>query len=316
MPDMIKLGLESAKWSEDIERRNLRERDYAFYNDDHNYSLIDGYITKYTDLDNKEFTSMATGFLEDIIYRRVDYLEAMELRKYIETDNLTKRVINNKSIMFKVPPEIGIPKASKERQEKFDKLLDDTNFFAILREIQRLTELHYDVHVIPQVRDGKVCIDFILSQDAFVKQNELDPTRFDQFFYSIGIRENSITADKLTDYIYWDREGKHRCEIGLDGSIVQGTIEDIPTIFDKKNIIPIVCFRNYVPINTYWSPRRNYLVDKNIIIDLRLTELNMMESWNLPQKVRIGVDANFEGKMGLTFAEQIERMIMVMLLVA
>jgi len=307
MPDVIKTGLDSAKWNEDKERRILRERDYAFYNDDHNYSLSNGFVIEHTDCDDRTHTSMASGFLEDIIYRRVDYLEAMELRKYIETDNLTRRVISNKAIMFKVPPEIDIPEASPERQENFKKLLDETNFLAILREIQRLTELHYDVHVIPQVRDGKVYVDFILSQDAFVEQNELDPTKFDKFFYSVGVRENSMVADNITEYVYWDNEGKHQCEITMDGKIAKGTVEDIPSIFDSKKIIPIVCFRNYVPINTYWSPRRNYLVDKNIIIDLRLTELNMMESWNLPQKVRIGVDNDFEGKVGLTFAEQIAR---------
>ena len=306
MPDVIKTGLDSAKWNEDIIRRNLRERDYAFYNDDHNYNLSNGHVINYVDADGITHTSMAAGFLEDIIYRRVDFLEAMQLRKYIETDNLTRRVINNKAILFKVPPKIDIPKATPQRQDNFKKLLDDTNFFAIIREIQKLTELHYDVHVIPQVRDGKVCIDFILAQDAFVEQNELDPTKFEKFFYSVGVRENSMVAEEIINYIYWDATGKHSCEITMDGQIADGTI-DIPSIFDGKKIIPIVCFRNYIPINTYWSPRRNYLVDKNINIDLRLTELNMMESWNLPQKVRIGVDRNYEGKIGLTFADQIER---------
>ena len=62
-----------------------------------------------------------------------------------------------------------------------------------------------------------------------------------------------------------------------------------------------------MPINTYWSPRLNYLVEKNIQIDLRETGLNMLEDFNLPQKVRTGMDDEVEGKVGLTFTEDILR---------
>ena len=306
MSDIIK-GLEQAKWAEDINRRELRERDYCFYNDDHNYLVSDGYVTTYNDNNDLLQTMTAERFLEDLIFRRINYQEAAILRHYIEIDNITRRIIVDRSILFKIPPEIKLVNGSKSQQENLDLLLKQTKFYSILRDIQRLTELHFDLHVIPQVRKKKMCIDFILSQDAFVEQDIDDPTQFTKFFYQVGIRENTVSKDEIIEYVYWDEDGKHKCEVTTEGTIDLDKVEDIPTIYDKDKIIPIVVFRNYIPINTYWSPRTNFLVEKNIIIDLRLTGLNMLEDWNLPQKVRIGMDDTTEGKQGLTFTEDVLR---------
>jgi len=307
MPDLI---LEGSKWKNDVNRREEKERDYCFYNDDHNYSVSNGYKVSYdcTDIDGITNTlhMTADGFLEEIIFKRVNFQEAAILKEYIETDNLTKSIIDAKSILFKVQPSITI-EASEERQEKFNQFLEDTNFFPLLRQIQRLTELQFDLHVIPQIRDGKVCIDIVLAQDAFVEQDKNDPTKFTKFFYQTGVLENTVSSEKVTEYIYWDADGQHKCEITADGQIDQATVEDIPSVWDGTKVIPVVVFRNYIPINTYWSPRKNYLVEKNIQVDLRLTALNMLEDFNLPQKVRIGMDADVEGKVGLTFTEDILR---------
>jgi len=305
-------GLETAKWAEDKERRIIRERDYNFYNDDHNYLIGDGFIIK--DANSNEATEgiSANRFLEDLIYRRMNFQEARILRNYIEVDNLTYRIIKDKAIMFKVPPIIKLDNGSKVQQANFDLLLTQTNFYAILRDIQRYTELQFDFHVIPQVRKKKVKIDFILSQDAFVEQDIDDPTEFTKFFYQVGIRENTVSADEIINYIMWDENGKHTCEVTTEGKIDEDTCEPVETIWDSKkingkSIIPIVAFRNYIPVNTYWSPRINYLVEKNIQIDLRVTGLNMLEDFNLPQKVRTGMDDTTEGKVGLTFTEEILR---------
>ena len=305
--DKVMNGLTSAKWSEDKLRREVKERDYNFYNDDHNYILSEGHTVKCECIENgetKRYSMTANTFLEDIIFRRVSYQEAYILKEYIETDPLTSNIIKDKSILFKVAPEIKIPEASKEMQTNFDKLLETTKFYSLLREIQRLTELQFDFHIVTQVRDNKVVNDMILSQDAFVEQNIDDPTKFDKFYYQVGVRENSITTDPVDKYICWSDEGQFSCEVMMNGKVDKE--EEIESFY-PKGIIPITVFRNYLPINTYWSPRKSILVEKNIQIDLRLTALNMLEDFNLPQKVRTGMDESKEGKLGLTFTEDILR---------
>lgn len=306
----MKSLLESAKWNDDLERRALRERDYNFYNDDHNYNCAGGVSVTQTDEINKIVATpkyFYSGFLEMAIFKRVSLKEAIMLCGYIETDNMFKQIVEQQSLIFKEPPEIKLLSGTEKQVDNFEKIKNDSGLIILMREINKLTNALFDIHVVPTVRDDVIDLDIVLPQNCFVEQDEENPTKFKRFFYQVDTLENSIDGKRVDEYYYWDDEGKHKCNILDNGKIDEATIEDIPTIWDGTGIIPVVCFRNYVPVNTYWCPRQNYLVEKNIAIDLRLTALNALEDFNLPQKVRIGMDESREGKTGLSFTEDILR---------
>lgn len=284
-----------AKWTADQERRIKVEKWLDFYWNNHNP------INRYTIL------GLRSGYLDEIIDSRLDNQEAIILKKYIEIENLTERIVNDSSLMFRVSPQISLENGTKKMQDNFDELLEMTNFYTLLREINKFTNLCYDIHVIPQIRDKKMYIDIITPDICFVEQQEEDPTKAKSIYYQIGIYEDSPQIeDTIETYIVWNEEGKFKIEIDNTGQINENKKEEIVTI-DYKGKIPVVLFRNYIPIFKYWYPGENYVVDRNIQIDLRMTALNMLEDWNLPQKVRIGIDKAKEGKLGLTFTEDIER---------
>jgi len=291
---LLKELMTKAKWNNDIERRQRAEMALDFYNNNHDPLTVDG-----------------KGYVTAMIYDRIDEVEARVLEKYVEMDNVVKRIVDESSIMFRVAPEIELVNGTDKQKENFKNLLEMVNMNAYLREIQKYANLFGDVGVLPQTRtdlsgrNRKMYIDLITPDISFVQQRDIDPTQAEKFFYQIGVLENTAIPDRIL-YIYWDIDGKHQCEVKQNGEIDIDTIEDLEAPNYNGNI-PVVMFRNYIPVNTFWKPGDNYLVHKNLQIDYRLTGLNMLEDYNLPQKVRIGVDEDYESKTGLTFAEDIKR---------
>ena len=296
------MELKELKWQEDLCRRAEAQKYLDFYNNDHNAKFYDG---NYRVKINDKYVSTPGNFghIERIIRARINQEEADLLCEYIDTTNMTERFINDISLLFRAPVSIEGVDFSAGQQENLEKLLADTMFNAIMREVNKLVNLQFDIHVIPQYRNNEICLDIITSNNMFVWQDDEDPTIATAIFYQVGIIENTPEVGRVDTYHYWDESGKYECHV-----LANGNISDVIQLEDNPfGKIPIACFRNYIPISTYWHPGKNYIVESNEQIDVRKTVLNMMTDYDLPQKVRIGVDDDYVGKTGLTFIEQIKR---------
>ena len=267
----IETSKKMAKWKSDQERRALAQRSLDFYSNNHYDYII------------------------NIIKKRLDQREAKILIKYYEYENLTEALIADASLMFREPATI------ETKDSSFQDTLKGCMFMAIMRDVNKLVNLNYDVGVIPQMRNGMLELDIITSNLMFVEQNEMDPTKADKIYYQVGVLiDTPGKADRIDVYHYWSVEGKFKCHINFDGIIDPDSIEQLNAP-DYRGEIPIVMFRNYIPKDSFFSNKRNAIVDKNEQVDLRLTALNMLEDYNLPQRVNIGIPRDKEIKVGLTF---------------
>ena len=123
-----------AKWNEDLERRALAEKALDFYNDNHNPTLTSGY-----------------GYISQMIYNRVDAEEAQIMDNYVEPDNMTTRIVDERSIMFRVPAEITLENGSEAQKANWETLLEQTNMNTILQELQKYANLNHDVGCVPEI---------------------------------------------------------------------------------------------------------------------------------------------------------------------
>ena len=289
--EIVKQGLLDAKWANDEKRRERKQRDLDFYYDKHE--------TKYMD-DQGEIKSYISN---ELAKRITDLDELAYTESHIEPDNITQRVIDNYSIMFREPADISVIDASEKVKEDFEKVLEESMFLPMLRTVNPLTTLLYDEAVIPAIRSGKLEWDIVTPDNAFVLQNEDDPTKADAFFYRVGFMENSITYEPVTKYHVWTADAKYSCDVMGSGGVSNWAL-----LFEHNlGEIPVAMSRNYMPINTFWNPRHSALVDKNLQLDLQLTIANTIQSSKLPQKVRIGVDDEYNGRLGITLTEDIKR---------
>jgi hypothetical protein len=290
MHDFIARRQQLAKWSADLERRDRTRRALDFFH-------------------NRVFP-----YIEERIDGMVDREEARELKKYIEHDNITQRMIDGISLVFKEKARIralrrdrcGRKVPDPAAQVMIDDLLSQCRFQASMKEVEKLSKLLYDVAVLPQVRDGRVELDIITGEKAFVEQDPDNPTRALRFYYQVGMREQSPAPHRVDLYHCWSREGKFSCEIMADGTPDPATIRPIPHL-DYPGRTPVVMFRSYLPIDGFWSETVNPIVEKNLAIDLKRTDLAMAEAYNIPQLFTVGSRENQELKRGRIFKIDIPR---------
>ena len=244
----------------------------------------------------------------------VDGEEAKELKKYIEHDNITERFIEEISLVFAEKVRITARKLrpdgqlidDEDTQKQLDRLLRISRFQVTMKEVERLSKLTFDVAVLPQVRDGKIELDIITGDKAFVVQQERNPLKAEQFYYQVGIRENTALADRVDIYHFWTSDGrKYQCEIMINGQPDPQSVARLNHVpYDR---MPVVMFRSYLPIDAFWYDGENAIVEKNIAIDLKRTDLAMAEAYNIPQLFTTGTRENQDLKKGRTFKIDIPR---------
>ena len=279
---LIRESQTRAKWNDDMERRSRMQKYLDYYRDD------------------------CREYIRTEIQNLVNLQESNELCKYIEHDNITSRMIDSISMIFKERVNISLKcrsgKSAEENQIRLNKLLSDLNFHVTMKEVEKLSKLVFDIAVIPQIRNNRIELDIITPEKAFVKQNSEDPTKADAFFYQTGILTNTASPNPVHEYHFWTQDGKFSC-----------LIDDLGTPFNIKqllewnhpDIFPVIMFRNYHPVDSFWYDGLNPIVEKNIIIDLKRTDMSMAEAYNIPQRINRGVPEEQEIKLGRTFAMNI-----------
>ncbi len=290
METMIRNMQQASRWNEDIQRR-LRTRKYLDY-----------------------YRNRCKEYIAERIDSMVDGEEAKELKKYIEHDNITERFVDEISLVFaekvKITARRRKPDGSlvedAEAQKEIERLLRQTRFQVTMKEVERLTKLIFDVAVLPQVRDGKVELDIITGDKAFVIQQIKNTVKAEQFYYQVGLRENTALAERVDIFHFWTADGrKYQCEIMANGQPDPQSVTHLNHIAYPN--MPVVMFRNYLPIDTFWFDGENAIVEKNIAIDLKRTDLAMAEAYNIPQLFTTGTRENQDMKKGRTFKIDIPR---------
>jgi hypothetical protein len=268
--------LKHAKWQEDIARRQRALRNIDFYTNNHK-----PYIEK--EIKRRNPSDVVDSGNET---------SAQFLCKYIEQDNLTEVIIDGKSVLFEEAATISMENGTKKQQEAFKDISKCLDYILAQTEIEVNT--NRDVAVIPFVTtvNGKkiVKLEIITSDMAFVKQSDKDPTQADEFYYEVGTKSNSPNvAEKITLYNMWNSKGeKYRVEINSDGIEIERELIE-KTI--NYGYMPVVMFRDYVPMQNFWKDAVNYTVEKNFQIDLLQTGVNVSQSQNIPTLVL----KNYEG---------------------
>jgi hypothetical protein len=287
MQDLIARGQQAAKWNTDLERRRQARMALDFY-----HNRVREHLARQIDA-------------------MVDAEEARELKKYIEHDNITQRMIEATSLVFRERVRIqahrpGTSSPDVALQKQIDELLRLTRFQVTMKEVEKLTRLLSDVAVLPQIRDGRIELDIITPDNAFVVENPANPTRADRYYYQVGVREHTAIPHRVDIYHVWSREGKWACEVMANGTPDSTTIQPLPHL-NYNGRVPVVMFRNYLPLNGFWSERVNPVVEKNLAIDLKRTDLSMAEAYNIPQLFTVGSKENQELKKGRVFKIDIPR---------
>ncbi len=265
-----------AKWGSEIVRRKK----------------INTYLGYYDNFQKDE--------LKDLIEMRLQTEESKELKKYLKTDNITKQIINETSLLFQSEVKISIVNGANIDEAKTDELseiLDSVLFNAVMQETNRFVNLTKDVGILPQIRDNKLELDIITSDQMIVKQKDDDPTKAEWIAYQVGINTNTLQSHKINIYHKWSAEGKSQIEVGDKGQILSEIFIDAP---DYDGLIPIVMFRNYIPKDSFFKEFESDIVDFNKELNYNLTRLEMMRDYNLPQRVDFGTDPDKTYPIGIT----------------
>ncbi len=278
-----------SKWRDDLERRRRTQMYLDFYHNRVRHHLL------------------------PMLHELVDREEARELARYLEHDNITERMVQAISLVFAEPVRIRIRRRTAAGatddpalQARLDALLNDANFSLVMKEVERLSKLTFDVAVLPQARAGRVELDIITGEKAFVEQDEAGPTRAARFYYQVGVRENTPLPGRVDVYHCWCAQGKFECTVGPDGRPLEGTFRRLPHV-DYAGRLPVVMFRSYLPVDAFWRDAESAIVQKNVAIDLRRTDLAMAEAYNIPQLLTLGAPEDQELKKGRTFKIDIPR---------
>ena len=287
MQDMIAQRQQLAKWRDDQERRRRTQMYLDFYHNRVRHHLL------------------------PLLQEMVDGEEARELARYLEHDNITQRMVEAISLVFAEPVRVRVRRRGEDGfeeddalQQRLDRLLSEARFGLVLKEVERLSKLLFDVAVLPQARGGKLELDIITGEKAFVEQSPQNPTRAARFYYQVDPLQNTPQSARVDIYHVWTGEGKFACTVDASGN--PHDVEPLPHI-DYQGRLPVVMFRSYLPVDSFWRDAESAIVQKNIAIDMRRTDLAMAEAYNIPQLLTIGAPADQELKKGRTFKIDIPR---------
>jgi len=272
---IIKDSQIQAKWKSDQERRYLA-----------NFAL-----------------DMYYGLYSDYLNRKIDTTvdlqgDLLELKKYIDTMDITKDIITDISTVFAEKPEVNVTIEGvihDDYTEALNSILEAADWFVTFNELNRLTNLFFDMAAVPVTRNGKIEIDLITPDRAFIDNNDFDPITAEVFYYLISELPNSQDKATRTDvYMACSKAGKKLVTVSGYGTkkiVTPYTGSGYGDFIDdtKYPVNPAIMFRNYKAINSFWHPGLNPLIENDLNICMRLTEYNMATAYQIPLLVTVGL---------------------------
>ena len=230
---MIQTSVVEAKWRSDIERRQESDNRLDLYSDD------------YKDI-----------ILAELAEQHCPEVRALLSRHVNQSQNILKRIINEVSMVYKVPATRGMAKADSPRYEEIKELL---GLDVKMKRVNRYVNLMNETLVKIGVRDGQLVYDILTPNICGVVQNADDPTKADTIWYVVWLTNTMGLQSTECEYYVYESNGEAYV---LDTSMrLKKTIygpDDNPFFYESgpdkgKSFIPIVTLHRQEPDFTFWD---------------------------------------------------------------
>lgn len=237
--------------------------------------------------------------LDMILSRQFKHPERLRLQKSFS--NITRRIINEVSVVYKRAPQrhltLNGKKVEGRIEETFQELYESARADAVLKKANRYTNLLNTIGIQAVWRNDRVELDILTPDIVNVVQDAMDPTRASaviieqRYADTVALEGPSNPFGASCLYIAWtldshmvfDEQGRARTDLAND------------TGSNPYGLIPIVFFRDSYPDSYFWNHGTDDLINAQDTLNVQLTELNQlikMQSFSVP--VIIG-DAPPEG---------------------
>ena len=162
-----------------------------------------------------------------------------DIDKYISCSDLTKGVINQKSILFVAPPEIELDTENEALANTFKDLLEKSELHKKLIAADRMAELTGKVGLTLHWHsvDKRVVVDILTPDKTIVITDKEDPTRAEIVYYLIGQSNDPHKATPVNIYGKWTRDSYSEVELNSDFVEIKTTKAPIKNIYGE---IPVV----------------------------------------------------------------------------
>jgi len=197
-----------------------------------------------------------------------------DIEKYLSTCDLTKQVINQKSILFQAPPEIEIETENEAVQERFAEMLADSQLWKKLIATDRMAELTGKVGLTLHWHstDKRVVIDILTPDKTIVITDSEDPTQAQIVYFRVGVDSDPRLSYPVNVYGKWTRESYSEVTLSDQLQEIKTTKAPIPNPYGK---IPVVWFSPDIEVDTFWVDRGYPLIEGNVNINLRESNLDL-----------------------------------------
>lgn len=227
--------------------------------------------------------------LTEVLHKQFSHPERLKLQ--MQFTNIVRRIINEVSVVYKTPPQRRLSVKGKfvegPKSDAYQKLLEGAKMDAVMKKVNRYTNLLSTIGVQAVWRNERVELDILTPDILNVVQDAQDPTAataviMEQSFADTVMLEgpgNPYGVTKL--YVCWTAD-----EHGIYNE--QGVSR--PDLGNEKGnnpygLIPIAWFRDSYPDGYFWNESGADLINAQELINVKLTELNQlikMQSFSIP----------------------------------
>lgn len=227
--------------------------------------------------------------LDKVLATQFAHPERLRLQK--QFTNITRRIINEVSVVYKTPPQRKLLQKGNPlkgpKLEAYQKMLEGAKMDAVMKKVNRYTNLLSTVGVQAVWRNDHLELDILTPDYLNVVQDPRDPTRcaaviIEQSFadtVALDTPGNPYGANKL--YIAWTPK-QH--QVFNEQGITRDDLANKDGV-NPYGLIPIAWFRDSYPDGYFWNESGADLINAQDLINVKLTELNQlikMQSFSIP----------------------------------
>jgi len=213
-------------------------------------------------------------YIRHIIYKRYPST-CQDVEKYICTVPLTRALVNQRAKIFSTEPVIDLKNQSENSpvRDALYTMLDRALFNYHLLCIDRYVEANHNIGVIPHydAELDRIHLEILTADRVVIWQDEKLPTKAVAVAYPIGRMDNTIIATPVNKYAYWTKDFYSEVTLKTDYSLDTTLLKE-PNPYKR---IPIVWFRNELPVDTFWLDNGYPIIDCNEKADIQLTNLDI-----------------------------------------
>jgi len=209
-------------------------------------------------------------YLDDLIDERYRK-ENVDIKKYKFCVPLTKSLVDQLAICFKVPPSISIGKEGDAVQGALVNLLDEIDINKRLKQADRYAELTHKVGVLPRWTGSAVKLDILTPDRVLVSADPENPTEAKELSYVIRSEQNAGRPAPVNIWAVWTADTYSEVERSDMGMVTKTFLEQ-PNPYKR---IPVAWFSIDESPDTFWLDAGYPIVDLNENINALVTNLDI-----------------------------------------